>query len=123
VTALSEQAALAAVTDDLAWVRDNVARIVASRERFIAALRASGFAPLDSAANFVLLPVSDSRTAMRALRERGILVRHFIGLTGIGDALRISLADWPVMQRVLEALLAVVPHDTRPLTPGERVDA
>ncbi|MBK6487570.1 MAG: histidinol-phosphate aminotransferase family protein [Gemmatimonadetes bacterium] len=123
VTALSERAALAAVTEDLAWVQHGAARIVDIRERFIAALHAAGLSPLNSAANFVLLPVSDSRAAMRALRDRGILVRHFTGLSGIGDALRISLADWPVMERVHAALLAVVPHDSRPLTPGERVDA
>lgn len=123
VTALSEQAALAAVTEDVDWVRSGVGRIIDARERFIAALHAAGFSPLESAANFVLLPVSDSRAAMRALRDRGILVRHFTGLTGIGDALRISLAEWPAMERVLATLIDVVPHDTRPLTSGERVDA
>lgn len=123
VTALSEQAALAAITEDLAWVRSGVARIVESRERFIGALRGAGLAPLDSAANFVLIPVRDARAAMVALRERGILVRHFAALPGIGDALRVSLADWPVMARVLEALLQVVPDDARPLRAGERVDA
>jgi histidinol-phosphate aminotransferase len=123
VTALGERAALAAVTEDLGWVREGVARIVASRERFVAALRAAGLAPLPSAANFVLLPVRDSREAMRALRERGILVRHFVGLPGIGDALRISLADWSVMAEVVAALEAVLPLDARPFAIGERVDA
>ena len=123
VTALGERAALAAVTEDLAWVTDGVARIVAARERFIAARRGAGFAPLPSAANFVLLPVGDSRAAHAALRERGILVRHFVGLPGIGDALRISIADWAVMQRVLDALLAILPHEARPFNAGERADA
>lgn len=123
VTALSEQGALAAITEDLGWVRSGVARIVESRERFIAALRGAGLAPLDSAANFVLIPVRDARAAMLAMRERGILVRHFAALPGIGDALRVSLADWPVMARVLEALLQVIPDSARPLRAGERVDA
>lgn len=123
VTALSEQAALAAITEDLEWVRSGVVRIVESRERFIGALRGAGLAPIDSAANFVLIPVRDARAAMVAMRERGILVRHFVALPGIGDALRVSLADWPVMARVLEALLQVIPDDARPLRAGERVDA
>jgi histidinol-phosphate aminotransferase len=123
VTALGERAALAAVTEDLGWVREGVARIVSARERFIAALRGAGLAPLDSAANFVLLPVSDSRTAQGALRDRGILVRHFVDLPGIGDALRISIADWGVMERVLAAVLDVLRHDARPLGAGERADA
>lgn len=123
VTALSERAALAAVTDDLDWVKDGVRRIVAARERALATLRGAGFAPLPSAANFLLLPVGDSATAQQALRARGILVRHFVGLPGIGDALRISLTDWPVMGRVLDALLEVLPHEARPRAGGERADA
>jgi histidinol-phosphate/aromatic aminotransferase/cobyric acid decarboxylase-like protein len=46
---------------------------------------------------------------MRALRDRGILVRHFHGLAGVGEALRISIADWPVMDRVLSAVTECVP--------------
>ncbi|HEX4936116.1 MAG TPA: histidinol-phosphate transaminase [Gemmatimonadaceae bacterium] len=123
VTALGERAALAAVTEDLAWVRGNVARVVEARDRFAAALRGHGFAPLPSAANFILLPVDDARAAQEALRARGILVRHFVALPGIGDALRISIGDGPVMARVLAAVLEVLPHVARPLATGERTDA
>ncbi|MCC6928280.1 MAG: histidinol-phosphate aminotransferase family protein [Gemmatimonadaceae bacterium] len=123
VTALGERAALAAVTEDVAWVRANVARVVEARARFSSALRGHGFAPLPSAANFVLLPVDDARAAHGALRARGILVRHFTQLPGIGDALRISIADWPLMERVLDALLDSLPHVPRPLGAGERADA
>jgi histidinol-phosphate/aromatic aminotransferase/cobyric acid decarboxylase-like protein len=41
---------------------------------------------------------------MRAMRRRGILVRHFTGLAGIGDALRITVGAAPAMERVLAAL-------------------
>ncbi len=123
VTTLSERAALAAITDDLAWVRDGVRRIVAARERALAELRGAGFAPLPSAANFFLLPVRDARAAQRAMRERGILVRHFTGLAGIGDALRVSLTEWPVMGRVLAALHEVLAPEARSLGAGERSDA
>jgi len=123
VTALGESAALAAVTEGLDWMREGVARIVEARERFIAALHAAGLTPFPSAANFIFLPVRDSRAAMLALRDRGILVRNFTELPGVGDALRISVADWPAMERVLAALIAVLPHDARPLTAGERTDA
>jgi histidinol-phosphate aminotransferase len=109
VTALSERAALAALDEDIPWMRAGVQRISASRERFIAALVRAGYKPIPSQANFVLLPVLDSGAAMRALRDRGILVRHFHGLGGVGEALRISIADWPVMERVLAALTECVP--------------
>jgi histidinol-phosphate aminotransferase len=109
VTALSERAALAALNEDIPWMRAAVQRVIASRERFIDGLIRAGYRPIPSQANFVLLPVPDSGVAMRALRDRGILVRHFHGLAGVGEALRISIADWPVMDRVLSAVTECVP--------------
>ena len=38
---------------------------------------------------------------------RGIAVRPFSRLTGIGDALRISIGPWPVLERVLASLESV----------------
>ncbi|MEO6446327.1 MAG: histidinol-phosphate transaminase [Gemmatimonadaceae bacterium] len=108
VTSLGERAALAALTHDMTWVRGCVAQVVEERERFILALQGAGFAPLPSAANFVLVPVAEARAVMRALRERGILVRHFVDLPRIGDALRITIGATPVMERVLNELSAVV---------------
>lgn len=104
VATLGERAALAAVVDDLPWVAHCVAETLEIRERFAAVLRNAGFAPLGSHANFVLVPVPDSRSVMHALRAKGIRVRHFTGLTAIGDALRITMAPWPVMERVVNAL-------------------
>lgn len=109
LTSLSERAALAALTHDLPWVKSAVQRIVASRDQFTVALSNAGYSPLVSHANFVLIPTKDSTAAMRALRSRGIQVRHFHGLGSIGDALRVSVADWPVMQRVLSAIQENVP--------------
>jgi hypothetical protein len=40
------------------------------------------------------------------MREHGIAVRPYPGLRGIGDALRITVAPWAVMERVLEELIA-----------------
>ena len=108
VTSLGEQAALAALTHDIEWVQSGVKRVNAVRDRFAAALRLDGFAPLASAANFLLVPVGDSRVVMQRLRERGILVRHFADLPKIGDALRITIGEWPAMEQVLRALRAVV---------------
>jgi histidinol-phosphate aminotransferase len=38
------------------------------------------------------------------MRERGVNVRAFQGLTGIGDALRIGCGPWPQMEAALRAL-------------------
>jgi histidinol-phosphate aminotransferase len=104
VSAPAERAAVQALTRDLAWVRATVAEAVEARERFAAALAERGFAPLPSAANFVLVPVRDARAADRALRARGIAARAFAALPGVGDALRITVAPWPTMEAVLAAL-------------------
>lgn len=109
VSSPGERAALAALTPrGLAWMRDVVTRTLESRARFAEALRASGFAPLPSAANFVLIPVADAARAATALRAEGIGVRAFPALPAIGDALRVTIGTWPVMERVAQ-ILATVP--------------
>jgi histidinol-phosphate aminotransferase len=115
VNALAERAAVAAVTEGLAWVEEHVLLAVEMRERLDAALRALGLAPLPSAANFVLVPVPADPGAMeiaRRMRAAGVAVRPFAALPAIGDALRISVGPWPLLERALGALegaLATVP--------------
>lgn len=109
VTTLSERLALAALERDVAWVQAQVAGTIAVREWFAETLTRDGFAPLPSAANFVLVPVRDAAAIHLGLRARGILVRAFSGLPGIGDALRITIGTRPMMDTVREALRACVP--------------
>ena len=101
-----ERAAACAVREDVEWMRDLAARAVGIRERFAALLRANGFDPIPSAANFLLVPVSDAMSMAVSMRQRGIAVRPYPGLRGIGDALRITMAPWPTMERVLDAMVA-----------------
>lgn len=109
VAATSEQAALAALEGDLGLVLDQARELTEVRDWFAGALREAGFAPLPSSANFVLVPVGDATAAANALRQRGILVRQFANLPGIGSALRISMARRAGMQRVLDAMREGVP--------------
>jgi histidinol-phosphate aminotransferase len=104
VSALSERLALAALEHDVAWVSERVAEVVALRDAFAAQLRTDGFAPLSSAANFLLVPVKEAAAAHMTLRARGFLVRAFAALPGIGDALRITIGDRATMAGVREAL-------------------
>jgi histidinol-phosphate/aromatic aminotransferase/cobyric acid decarboxylase-like protein len=64
-----------------------------------------GFQPYPSAANFVLVPVEDAVRIAQLMRRQGIAVRPYPALRGIGDAIRITIAPWPVMERALDALL------------------
>lgn len=107
VNALAERAALAVLGEDLPWVRAHVAEAVTVRDRLTSELRALGLEPLPSVANFVLVPVPDAVALAARLRDRGVGVRPFTALPGIGDALRISVGPWPLVADALDALRAV----------------
>jgi histidinol-phosphate aminotransferase len=104
VNALAERCAQAALTHDVPWVRAHAEEVRAVRERLAGGLRALGLAPLPSEANFCFVPLPGAPAVAARMRERGVKVRAFQGLTGIGDALRIGCAPWPLVERALEAL-------------------
>jgi histidinol-phosphate aminotransferase len=104
VSAIAERAAVAALREDGAWVTARVAEVRANRERLAAALRALGLAPLPSAANFLLVPVPHADHAARRMRAAGVAVRPFEDLRAVGDALRITVGPWPMMEAALAAL-------------------
>ena len=101
---IAEQAAAAAMSDSSGWLEPTVREIVACRERLVAELRRRGGAPLPSSANFIMLPVPiPAWEATREMIARGIAVRPFLNVPGVGEALRITVGPWPVMERLLEA--------------------
>ncbi len=104
VNSLAEQAAVAALTHDQAWVREKIEALRAGRARFIEALRSRGLSPLPSDANFVLVPVVDSESLAAKMRAGGVAVRPFERLRGIGDALRFTIGPAPMMEAALTAL-------------------
>lgn len=104
VNAVAEAAAAAAVTEDLGWLSERVVETRTNRARFIRELVGFGFAPVPSAANFVLVPVPSCGDTTEKLRTAGIAVRAFASLPGIGDAIRITIGPWEMMQPCLDAL-------------------
>jgi histidinol-phosphate aminotransferase len=100
VSAMSEQAAAAAVANDNDWVRDHVARSVDGRERLLRELRQRDIDVPPSATNFVFAPIANARTIAERMHERGVSVRSFSGLPEFtpslvasrGEALRIAAA-------------------------------
>ena len=106
VNVFAEGAAIAVLESDRDWVRDRADQVIANRERFRAALAERGIESLESAANFVLLPVDDCARASRKLERAGIRVRPLANLPGIGDSIRIAIGPWQTMERCLGALAA-----------------
>ena len=115
VNALAERAVLAALDpgdDALGWVHRHAALAVANRERMIGSLRALGVASLPSSANFVFVPTARATTLAACMRARGVLIRAFAGLPrdlpalagSNGEALRIGIGPWEIMEQVLDVL-------------------
>lgn len=108
VNRLSQALAAEAMKDEV-YFRECVARIVASRERLLAGLKALGLECLPSKANFVLARHGkmDGEGLYRALRGRGILVRHFDD-ERIEDYIRITVGREEDMQTLLAVLREIL---------------
>jgi histidinol-phosphate aminotransferase len=104
VSSVAERAAIAALENDLSWVSERAKAVVTNRSRFRSDLAIRGVTTLESSANFVLIPVDDCAVAARRFQRAGIGVRALPSLPGIGDAIRIAIGPWELMQRCLEAL-------------------
>ena len=52
----------------------------------------------------MLVPVTGASAISRCMRERGIAVRAFDALPGVGDALRITAGPAPIMERAIAVL-------------------
>ena len=99
----------AAAMEDESWFEAARQKVIATRERLIRELSTLGFGLVPSAANFVFTrhPERDAATLAAALRERGIIVRHF-KLSRIDQHLRISIGDEQQTDRLLEALREIL---------------
>jgi histidinol-phosphate aminotransferase len=104
VSALAEQAAIAALTQDRQWVADRIAEAREARFRLTRELTARRLAPIESQANFVLVPVPRADRLSACMRKLGVAVRPFTRLSGIGDAIRITVGPWSMMEECLTAL-------------------
>ncbi|MCL6643645.1 MAG: histidinol-phosphate transaminase [Dehalococcoidia bacterium] len=108
VNVAAEAAAIAAI-EHRAEIAENIAAIVAERERMSRLLAGLGWLePLPSCANFVLVAVRDrsAKDVARALRARGILVRYY-DRPDLHNYLRISAGrpgDTDALMAALEEL-------------------
>jgi histidinol-phosphate aminotransferase len=94
----------AAAVSDAAYYDEINSRVIVTRERTAGALRGLGFTVLPSSANFLFVkpPRISGAELFAALRQRGILVRHF-KKDRIADYLRVSIGTDEQMDKVLEA--------------------
>ena len=100
----AEAAAIAAVGAGLTSMRERADETRRLRNRLLAALADAGVSALPSDANFVLIVGVDATAVAAKLAASGIRVRELQGLTGIGNAIRLTVGPWPVMERVVAIL-------------------
>lgn len=100
------QAVARAAIADQAWMRGNVAKILATRERLSGELRARGWTVFDSATNFLWArPPASQKAAdvFRHLREQAVIVRYWTG-PRLCDYLRITVGTDAQIDRLLASL-------------------
>jgi histidinol-phosphate aminotransferase len=108
VSGSAERAAVAALTEDRVWVNERISDVIQSRQRLTEELRQLGLSPIPSLSNFILVPVKDAAALAKKMRQEGVAVRPFPQLKGIGDAVRISVGPWEMMEAALSALRKVL---------------
>jgi len=106
VSQVAERAAVAALEDNSGWTDRIRTETLENRERLAKELRSRGLHPLPSQANFLLIPVDPASAAdvNRALQAHGVAGRPFPSLPEVGDALRITIGPWNLMERFLGAI-------------------
>ena len=114
VARLAAELAAIAIRDEDGWVARTSAECLVNRERLRSELEARGLAHLPSSANFILFstPSGAASADASALRESDVQVRPFTQVPNLGEALRVTVGPWPLMERFLEALdrrLAALP--------------
>lgn len=105
---LAQAAATASVLDE-DYTAECVAKVVWARDRAAARLRAAGITVLESATNFLFVRAAqeDAAPVQQALRERGILVRHFAA-PRLKPWLRVTVGEAEDMERVTDALIELI---------------
>lgn len=109
LSAVAEAAAVAALTEGRGWVEARVREAITNRGRLRDLLDPlPGLGVMPSDANFLLITLNadwpDATAVTRALARRGVGVRAFPGLPGIGEAIRVTIGPWKMMEEFCTAL-------------------
>lgn len=105
---LAQKAAEASILDE-AYTAQTVAKVIAARDRCRERLTAAGIDVLPSATNFLFVraDAADAAPVQQALREEGILVRHFTA-PRLKPWLRVTVGTTEDMEIVTEALIRLI---------------
>ncbi len=105
---LAQAGAIAAI-EDQAHLETTAAKVIQTRTKLVAQLNALGFETLPSTANFILTqhPKHSGAKLYQALRDRGIIVRHFKS-PRIEEFLRITIGTDEQSSELVAALKEIL---------------
>ena len=105
---LAQAGAIAAI-EDQAHLEQSSAKVMQTRSKLVGDLNALGFSTLPSTANFIFTrhPKHAGEKLYQALRDRGIIVRHF-KLSRIEDFLRITIGTDEQSSELVAALKEIL---------------
>ncbi len=105
---LAQAGAIAAI-EDQAYLEETCAKVINTRQHLVDELKNLGFNTLPSSANFIFTrhPTHSGTSLYQALRERGIIVRHFKS-PRIEEFLRITIGTNEQGHELLAALTEIV---------------
>lgn len=106
ITRLGSEAGAAALADADGWMAAAVSECIENRVRLAEALTQRGLPPGESRANFLLFRSlsGSAKDDALALRSEGVAVRPFTDIPDLGQALRVTVGPWPLMETFLNAL-------------------
>jgi histidinol-phosphate aminotransferase len=99
-----------AALEDQAWLEKTTAKIIRTRTRMLAELKAMGLHVPPSRSNFVFPRIPDGRAqeVFEALEQRGILVRYFGTSPMIADSLRVTVGTDEEVDAFLASLKEIL---------------
>ena len=108
--AIAQRAAAASMLDE-EYTAGTVSKVVAARDRCYQRLTEAGVSVLKSATNFLFVKadLENAAPVQQALRERGILVRHF-AKGRLAPWLRVTVGSTEDMETVTDALIDLCAH-------------
>lgn len=102
------QAAATASMLDVDYTAKTVALVVAARDKAFARLQEEGVEVLKSSTNFLFVKAGeDAAPVQKALRDEGILVRHF-SAPRLKSWLRVTIGTTEDMEKVTDALIRLI---------------
>lgn len=109
VDSIAQKVGLASV-EDQSYFKEQLNKVIVTREQFKSDLKDLGFIVPDSYANFVFVkhPEVDANDIFMALRKEGIIVRHW-NKEKINQYLRITIGTDEEMQKVVTFLKTYLP--------------